>query len=674
MIQYYEMIATINKLLDSFSKKSSNNQNRFYDPVSLGSDQGLNSSRRYINAYQMISYIGQSVSIIAKDIASLKWKLINENGEEIENDQIKEFFNMPQAGIMFFDWISYIMKHLLLDGNSFLLIESSNAFSASRNVFDSAKILNPALVDVFGIDGQEVRAGTQTNISRVSHYDVDVDNMSFSLPPENVFQIQETSPANTLRGMGVIQQNSTLLDSDRLVTLFNRSFFKRGGMPSLVVMPAEDMGMANFQEFKKNINEDYSGDKNFEKIMIMPKGSSVETLDISHRDLEFIEQRKMTRSDVFGMFQIPPVISGITNDVKFNSASEQTDTYYDITLPRHYKVLENNLSVLTSMMVAGVRFEFIPSNRIKRLEETKISESMFDRGIISGNEFRENVGHPIDESDDMLNTRFITFNLSPVNQSIQPVEAPAKDDEKKSFLNISKKASRAQLLLHRQARKSKQKIEKDIDKSVRKFYTKMENDAIEGLNKGIDFFSKKDANIDDVFDFTEQFDEAVTDSKKFFTSAVVVSLNDFNRSFSENIDTSFKNPDIQLVVEKLSVRYADLTINSRRDELRTIIQGSVSEGVGISEIKGRIQDHFVTLTDGKQGWRATRIARTEAAYAYDQASAIGYSEIGVTTVDVVGCEDAHEPWDCNKTGFPISNIANLNFHPNHTGTVVPHGV
>ena len=47
----------------------------------------------------------------------------------------------------------------------------------------------------------------------------------------------------------------------------------------------------------------------------------------------------------------------------------------------------------------------------------------------------------------------------------------------------------------------------------------------------------------------------------------------------------------------------------------------------------------------------------------------GLKELGVKTVDVVGCTQFEPDSDCGKKNIPIDTP--LNFHPNHIGSVVP---
>jgi hypothetical protein len=65
------------------------------------------------------------------------------------------------------------------------------------------------------------------------------------------------------------------------------------------------------------------------------------------------------------------------------------------------------------------------------------------------------------------------------------------------------------------------------------------------------------------------------------------------------------------------------------------------------------------------------IARTEARAAWDAGAVVSYEELGVKTVDVVGCTKFEPDSDCGKQGIPLQNVASLRFHPNHIGSILP---
>jgi len=72
--------------------------------------------------------------------------------------------------------------------------------------------------------------------------------------------------------------------------------------------------------------------------------------------------------------------------------------------------------------------------------------------------------------------------------------------------------------------------------------------------------------------------------------------------------------------------------------------------------------------------RAMLIARTESTNLQDAVHTEAFKRMGVTVVDVVGCEDEEimpgENYGCNSTGIPLSDLP-IKFHPNHLGAIVP---
>ena len=641
----------------------------------------LNNPNEFLRAYQTINYIAKDTSRIASDIASLEWKIVDSDDREISNSIIFEILRRPADGITGNQWLKMIVLHLLLDGNAFILKDHKNMLTFEQGRFDSLPILNPALVDVMDQDGEITSAGDDKQLDNINRYRLSLaKNRTISLEPDVIHHIKTLGPNNTLRGMGVVQQNAPALDANRIQTIFNNQFFKHGGNTNMVVEMEKAMGPQEFAMFKRQFRGEYGGRDNWSKIMVAPSGAKVKALNLSQRDMEFLEQRKMTREDIDAMFGIPPLISGAFNQVKYDTAREQERVYTTHTLMRLANPIADSLSILIQEIQPNVFFKFVPPQIIDKEKANTIAKDLFDRGVITGNEYREMLGKELSD-DPELEKRWITFNYVPLDFAAEPApvntENPVKpnEDSKKDLqcgCNSLTKATGKQLQIHRRARRTKDVIEKKIFKEVQKYYKDLESRALAGLEKSWGDIQEKGINIDDVFDFTEEVIEATAAGKRMFTSAITIGLKDVNEIFDIDIDTTTKNPRLVLAVEKVNRDYVAQTLNTRREELRKIIFTAQNEGVSVAEVKGRIEDSFKKLNHGPQeAWKTMRIARTEAANAWDQSAFIGYEELGVTVVDVVGCEDNET--DCNKQNIPMNEVAGLVFHPNHTGTIVPRG-
>ena len=114
-----------------------------------------------------------------------------------------------------------------------------------------------------------------------------------------------------------------------------------------------------------------------------------------------------------------------------------------------------------------------------------------------------------------------------------------------------------------------------------------------------------------------------------------------------------------------------LRIFSKYDRAKKRLNKLIADAVDAGKTPAEITKDISGLYKSWTTRRARVIARTETSAAYDAGSIEIFDQIGVEKVDMVGCQDAHEPWDCNKTGFTIQEAKNLILHPNHSGTLVP---
>ena len=111
--------------------------------------------------------------------------------------------------------------------------------------------------------------------------------------------------------------------------------------------------------------------------------------------------------------------------------------------------------------------------------------------------------------------------------------------------------------------------------------------------------------------------------------------------------------------------------------LRRELRHAIDNNLTLTETVKRIRDRFHSIA----AYRVPTIVRTEIGRALDAATLQAFRDQGnVTHISVIGCE-AIEPGIPTYHGIPTCNIRNvpledahlLEFHINHTGTIVPTG-
>lgn len=123
--------------------------------------------------------------------------------------------------------------------------------------------------------------------------------------------------------------------------------------------------------------------------------------------------------------------------------------------------------------------------------------------------------------------------------------------------------------------------------------------------------------------------------------------------------------------------------STTREQISRLVRTSIQNDLTVSETAAALEQNLPAIF----GNRSLTIARTELNKAWTQGaiSSLQESET-VTHISVIGCESREvDRWQspsyqqftfrgestCNIQDVPIRDADSLNFHPNHTGNIVP---
>lgn len=118
---------------------------------------------------------------------------------------------------------------------------------------------------------------------------------------------------------------------------------------------------------------------------------------------------------------------------------------------------------------------------------------------------------------------------------------------------------------------------------------------------------------------------------------------------------------------------------SIKSDIQNVVAEGMAQGLSAYEIANGTADGSFEgvkdVVDGMAQERAQLIARTETVAMQNQASVGAYKDMGVTVLDVIGCQDfvimPGQTYGCNSQGIPLDLAASIEFHPNHDGAIVP---
>lgn len=609
-------------------------------------------SSDYLKAPQLVSWVNIACSIIGQQVAMTNWGIYDKNNEPTKNKELIALFNKPNPLMTFFTFREYLIWHLLLTGNAYILKDSATLYDLSKNKYSQLWILNSGntnpILTANGISGYKQSLSTGAELI---------------YPVEKIIHIKLPNPVDSRIGMGKIQANEILYNTEYSTQYFNWNFFAKGGAPGMALeIPGEFADEEQKNALLARLKQ-YQTVENSNKTIPLTGGMKLTPITLSQQDMMFIDQRKFSREEILGIFGVPPACAGIFEYANYANTKEQKNILKEDTITPY-------LMRLNEAFTIGIVKDFEPDqsfffdNIIKKDDDlyNRLATQAVAGGVMTINEVRK-IYLDIEESEnEMADELFLPINLIPITDSgMSDVTPPAKEDGK-GFDYINKKISASvRQQIFKSSLNTRRKIGKTIKKEMKTLFDEQEARVLSAIDSQK---SMKAISADDIFNFEKEKEHLLKAIRKGHTGIIMKAIDDTSTSLGIEVDSSTSNPQVTARIGRLARKVTEVNTTTK-NKIENAIKQGVDAGESIGELKNRVSEVFKQA----KGYRAEMIARTESAKAYDMGSIITYKEAEIEYVDVIGCEDNET--DCNKQHTPIDEADDLEFHPNHTGVIVP---
>jgi len=307
------------------------------------------------------------------------------------------------------------MVHLALWGNHYSFIE--------KNQVGRVKGLWPMLPNKMAVErkkGQLIYLYEQTldtgEIVRVQYR------------PDEIWHIRGMG-GDGIIGYSPIRQCAETIGLSMATQEFGARFFSNDARPSLVLKYPGKLQDDAHKRLIKSWQKAYSGLANKHKAALLEENMDIKEIGIPPQDAQFLETRKFQRSDIAGMFRIPPHKIGDLERATFSNIEEQNiDFVQDGIMPW---VIRIETSINSKFLGARERLSFFAEHLLDGLlrgnTEQRYGAYATARqwGWMSANDVREKENmNPIDGGDVYL----IPMNMIPADGNI-PLPAPIKPKE-----------------------------------------------------------------------------------------------------------------------------------------------------------------------------------------------------------------------------------------------------
>jgi len=354
------------------------------------------------------------IKVLSDTMATLPCHLYRETtaGTEMHkaaplHDLIRNNPNEYQTGAEFF---AYVMVNLCLNGN----------FYGYVNRTSSGKV-----VEILPLKSENVTVlqDQQYNIL----YKITFDNGKEDvLGPSEILHIRGMS-LDGLTGISPITYNANSIGAGMDARDYAANVFTNDATPRGILHTDGILDDDSFENIKASWNAGHQGVANSHKVAILEQGLKFQPISLSPNDVQLLDARKYTRSEICAMYRVPPHMIGDLDRATFSNIEHQDLAFYKATMLPYIMQIEARLNKAL-LNVNTQHFKFDVSNLLRTDMATRVEtyNTLIAAGVMNPNEARQERGYNPREGGDEFVMQ--SNNLQFGNEADkQPQEKP--DDE-----------------------------------------------------------------------------------------------------------------------------------------------------------------------------------------------------------------------------------------------------
>ena len=269
------------------------------------------------NAYQQVVWVYRAIGALAEQVSNIPFRFSSAQGsgeQVIGSGPLVEFYERPHPQINRFQYWELRVIWLMLRGECFRIpIYEGGAFaeSALPGRLKSVVILDPARFQHIVEDNRLV-GWRYVDYSRNSPLSSQV------FLPEEVWHEKLPNPFDFWRGMPPLAVASTAAATDHAASMFMKGIIENNGDVGTVLRTTEQLDPEQREQLLAALRERKRRAGTADRPVLLWAGAEVVTPKLSSGDLQFLENRKFSCTEICAAFGVPEEIITTTNAAKYD--------------------------------------------------------------------------------------------------------------------------------------------------------------------------------------------------------------------------------------------------------------------------------------------------------------------------------------------------------------------
>lgn len=585
---------------------------------------------RSASALSTLAGGGRAINVI-EEYNGYAWKLINIRAKMLsaedlfierfaakkwQQDPLHEFNDVLEGGEGQRDLSELLeatSKSMDMYGEAFWYFSKGETYARPMGVY----IMDPTCVTVY-VSGE-----------KVTGYIYQKDNENIVMELDEVMHWFDEDPRTPFRGYGPMQAAGWFIKSARYVITYVNNFIENNAIPAGVVVAKGDVDSGDWELFKKQWIERYSGIDNSGKTGFV-RGSDLDFIKtgLSLDEMDFEKIKNSTRDDVMFMFGVSKPMAAIFDDINRASATVARQLFaMTFTKP----VLKALTRKLTKKVAGWYGKDFRVSSTDPVPEDDDAKLAKFDKGVgrwFTVNEARAAYGEdPLDGQDDIDPTR---ANY-PNGQSSSQTPAPEPQKPKSIGRIVIRTKSNNKADFSYEMKESFRSKTEELQRKYELKFLEIANPILEKQRDAVIAQIDEPKKVMTAKISTDEEVDKMTDALLPIFLSLAQDQGSLSLGFVGNDESTFELTSVmkQYIHDSVSKALKAFTIETQDKVAQTLVDG-LQAGDGVNEISKRVSEIYDDVLGVKTpGYRLERLSRTEIIKSSNEITEAAYRQSGV---------------------------------------------
>jgi HK97 family phage portal protein len=382
----------------------------------------------YADVHATHVWVRKGIKILQDNFSPLPSRVVDGEGNALENHPLSEMLahGNEQQGPA--DLKATWLAHIILGGECFYEVLSGETNKRLPLEFwprrpDRMAVLPDANWPAY---------------PRAAGYEWEQKDGSIRYEADEMIHWKLNNPLSVWRGLSLIGAARHSITIDIFAQAYSKKFLKEGGNPDVIIYGPQGMSKTEKEKISTDYNRKYQGWENWFKAMVIENEVyKVQPITFPPKDMEWIEQRKLSRDEIGSILGVPDVLMGWGQDT-YDTEEKRTAalrTFWSMTLlplvemydsmlntffTKRRPLLRGSERIQTDLSGVGVLQEDIAP-------KVEMAKSLWAMGV-PFNVIDDRLGLGIGEIDGG-DSGYLPLNLLPTDSAYEPPPAtqPAQE-------------------------------------------------------------------------------------------------------------------------------------------------------------------------------------------------------------------------------------------------------